>query len=327
MSRSNSFFWLAYDVPGGSDGKASAYNMRDLGLIPGLGRFPGEGIGNPLQYSCLENPMDGGALCKLLSMGLQRVRQDWATSLSLSFFDLHIGFSRGRSGGLVFPSLEEFSTVFVIHTVKGFGIVNKAEIDVFLLLFHDPADVGNLISGFYDFYKTSLNFWKFTVHVLLKPGLENFENYFPSVWDECNCVVVWAFFDIAFLWDWNEKWTLSSPVATAEFSKFVGILSAALSQHLPYDPAIPLLGLHTEEFRIERDTCTPMFITALFIIARTWKQPRCPSADEWIRKLWYVYTVKAFRLQMVVQAPMSATASSNDYLGLLDQRPSIWKLE
>ena len=57
-----------------------------------------------------------------------------------------------------------------------------------------------------------------------------------------------------------------------------------------YDPAIPLLGIHTEETRIERDTCTPMFITALFIIARTWKQPRCPSADEWMR-LWYIYTM------------------------------------
>ena len=60
-----------------------------------------------------------------------------------------------------------------------------------------------------------------------------------------------------------------------------------LQIELPYDPAIPLLGIHTEEIRIERDTCTPMFIAALFIIARTWKQPRCPSADEWIRKLWY----------------------------------------
>ena len=59
-----------------------------------------------------------------------------------------------------------------------------------------------------------------------------------------------------------------------------------LKLELPYDPAIPLLGIHTEETRIERDTCTPMFITALFITARTWKQPRCPSADEWIRKLW-----------------------------------------
>ena len=63
---------------------------------------------------------------------------------------------------------------------------------------------------------------------------------------------------------------------------------------LPYDPAIPLLGIHTEETRIVRDTCTPMFIAALFIIARTWKQPRCPSADEWIQKLWYIYTMEYY---------------------------------
>ena len=61
---------------------------------------------------------------------------------------------------------------------------------------------------------------------------------------------------------------------------------------LPYNPAILLLGIHTEETRIERDMCTPMFIAALFTIARTWKQPRCPSADEWIRKLWYIYTME-----------------------------------
>ena len=60
------------------------------------------------------------------------------------------------------------------------------------------------------------------------------------------------------------------------------------------DPAIPLLGIHTEETRIERNTCTPMFIAALFIIARTWKQPRCPSANEWIRKLWYIYTMEYY---------------------------------
>ena len=64
-----------------------------------------------------------------------------------------------------------------------------------------------------------------------------------------------------------------------------------LEIELPYDTAIPLLGIHTEETRIERDTCTSMFITALFIIARAWKQPRCPSADEWLRKLWYIYTM------------------------------------
>ena len=62
--------------------------------------------------------------------------------------------------------------------------------------------------------------------------------------------------------------------------------------YLPYDTAIPLLGINTEETRIERDKCTPMFIAALFIIARTWKPPRCPSADEWIRKLWYIYTME-----------------------------------
>ena len=64
-----------------------------------------------------------------------------------------------------------------------------------------------------------------------------------------------------------------------------------LEIELPYDPAIPLLGIHTKETRIERDTCTPMFIAVLFIIARTWKQPRCPSADECISKLWCIYTM------------------------------------
>ena len=67
-----------------------------------------------------------------------------------------------------------------------------------------------------------------------------------------------------------------------------------LEIELPYDPAIPLLSIHTEDTRSERDTCTPMFIAALFIIARTWKQPRCPSADEWIRKLWYIYTIEYY---------------------------------
>ena len=67
-----------------------------------------------------------------------------------------------------------------------------------------------------------------------------------------------------------------------------------LAIELPYDPAIPLLGIHTEETRTERDTCTPMFITALFTIARTWKQPRYPSADEWIRKLWYIHTMEYY---------------------------------
>ena len=124
-------------------------------------------------------------------------------------------------------SLRIFQSV-VIHTLKGFGVVNKAEVDVFLELscfFDDPVDVGKLMSGSSAFSKTSLNIWKFTFHVLLKPGLENFEHHFASVWDECNCVVVWAFFGNVFLCDWNEKWPF--PVLWI----FSGILSAAHSQH------------------------------------------------------------------------------------------------
>ena len=92
-----------------------------------------------------------------------------------------------------FHLFKNFSQFVVIHTVKGFGIVNKAEIDVFLELscfFSGPADVGNLNSGSSAFSKSSLNIWNFTVHVLLKPGLENFEHYFTSVWDKYNCAVV-----------------------------------------------------------------------------------------------------------------------------------------
>ena len=80
--------------------------------------------------------------------------------------------------------LKNFPHFVVIHTVKGFGVVNKAEIDVFLELscfLYDPADVGSLISGSFVFSKFSLNIWNFTVHILLKPGLENFEHYFASV--------------------------------------------------------------------------------------------------------------------------------------------------
>ena len=86
-----------------------------------------------------------------------------------------------------------FLQFVVINTVQVFGVVDKAEVDIFLELscfFHDPVDVGNLISGSSAFSKTSLNIWKFTVHVLLKPGLENLEHYFTSVSDDCNCTVV-----------------------------------------------------------------------------------------------------------------------------------------
>ena len=102
---------------------------------------------------------------------------------------------------------QNFPQFIVIHTVKVFGIVNK--VDVFLELscfFNDSTDVVNLISGSSAFSKSSFNIWKFTVHLLVKPGLESFEHYFASVWDECSCVVVWTLFNIVFLWDWNEHW-------------------------------------------------------------------------------------------------------------------------
>ena len=108
-----------------------------------------------------------------------------------------------------FQLLKNLPQFVVIHTVKGFGVVDKAKVDVFwefFCFFDDATDVGNFISGSSVFSKTSLNIWKFTVHIMLKPGLENFEHYFTSMWDECNCAVVWAFFGVVFLWDWNENW-------------------------------------------------------------------------------------------------------------------------
>ena len=103
---------------------------------------------------------------------------------------------------------KNFPQFVVMHTVKGFDVVSKAEVDVFLELscfFNDPIDVGNLISGSSAFSQSSWNIWKFMVHILMKPGLENFEHYFASMWDECNRAIVWTFFCIVFLWDWNEN--------------------------------------------------------------------------------------------------------------------------
>jgi len=97
----------------------------------------------------------------------------------------------------------------VIHTVKGFSIVNKAEIDVlleFCSFFYNPTDTGNLIFGSSAFPKSSLYIWKFLVHILLKPRLKDFKHYLASMWNECNCAIVWTFFGIALLWDWNENW-------------------------------------------------------------------------------------------------------------------------
>ena len=106
------------------------------------------------------------------------------------------------------PVSKNFMQFVVIHTVKAFSLVIEAEVDVFLefpCFFYDPTDVGNLISGFPAFSKSSLCIWKFSVHVLLKPSLKNFEHNLVSLWNACSCTVVWNSL-IAFLWDWNENW-------------------------------------------------------------------------------------------------------------------------
>ena len=98
---------------------------------------------------------------------------------------------------------------FVVIPNQRICIVNEAEVVVFRefsCFFYDPTNIGNLISSSSAISKSILNILKFSVHILLKPSLENFECYFASMWDECNCEVVWTFFGIAFLWGWNENW-------------------------------------------------------------------------------------------------------------------------
>ena len=124
----------------------------------------------------------------------------------LLFLDLYTVFS-GRGLVVWYSHLfQNFPQFIGIYTVKGFGIVNKAEIDVLLELscfFDDPVDVGILISCSSAFLKPA---WTSGSSWLLKSGSENFQHYCTSMWDECNCAVVWGFFGIAFLWDWNENW-------------------------------------------------------------------------------------------------------------------------
>ena len=132
-----------------------------------------------------------------------------------------------------------------MHTVKGFGIVNRAEVDVFLELscfFNDTMDVGNLTSGSSAFSKSSLMIWKFSVHVLLKPGLDSFEHYFASMWDECNCAIVWTFFGIGMKTDlfkccghcwvfqvcWHIEWSTFTASSVRIWNSSTGIPSPPL---------------------------------------------------------------------------------------------------
>ena len=104
--------------------------------------------------------------------------------------------------------LKNFSQFVVIHMVKGVSVINEAEGDVFLefsCFLYYPTDVGNLISGSSLFSKSIVYIWKFSDHILLKPSLKDFEHYFASILNECNCALVCTFFGIALLWDWNEN--------------------------------------------------------------------------------------------------------------------------
>ena len=121
-----------------------------------------------------------------------------------------------QAGHVVWYSchLKNFPKYVVIYTVNGFGVINKAEVNVFLefsWFFYDPRNVGNLISGSSAFSKSSLNIWNFSIHILLKSGLENSEHYFVSMWNECSREVAWTFFGITLLWDWNENWPFPVP--------------------------------------------------------------------------------------------------------------------
>ena len=135
---------------------------------------------------------------------------------------------------VLYPHIfKNFPQFVVIHAVEGCSIVNEAEVDVFLqypCFIYDPMNVGNLTSCSF-FSKSSLKIWKFSVHVLLKSALENFEHYFASVWDECVCTAVWTFFGIGLLWDWNENWAFLVLGPLLSFPNLLAYRVAALWQH------------------------------------------------------------------------------------------------
>ena len=133
-------------------------------------------------------------------------------SSSNCYFLTHIQNSQ-EEGKVVWYSLlyKYFSQFVVVHTVKGLSRVDEAEVDVFLefsCFFFDSMDVGSFVSGSSAFSKSSLYIWNFSVHILLKSNLNAIEHYLASLWSEYNYTVVWTYFGIAFLWDWNEYWHL-----------------------------------------------------------------------------------------------------------------------
>ena len=163
---------------------------------------------------------------------------------------------------------KNFPQFVQIHIVKGFGIDSKAEVDVFLELscfFDDPADVGSLISGSSAFSKSSLNIWKFSVHILLKASLENFEHYFANMWEECNCAVVWTFFGIVFFRT-GMKTDLFQSCGYCWVSKFASILELHISTNpgilQPHNPKQPSIHLSLPAIPSSK-TCPELCLNAL----------------------------------------------------------------
>ena len=139
-------------------------------------------------------------------LNLEPVHCSMSRSNCYFLFCIQVSQETGNPNSHFFKNFPQF---IVIHTVKGIGIINKEEIAVFLefsCFFYVPTVVGNLTSSSPVFSKSNLCIQKLSVHLLLKTSLKDFEHYFASMWNECNCVVVWSFFGIAFLWNWNENW-------------------------------------------------------------------------------------------------------------------------
>ena len=137
---------------------------------------------------------------------------------------------------------KNFPQFVVIHTVKGFSIINEAEVDVFLEIssfFYDPMDVDNLISNSSAFSKSSFYICKFSVHVVLTSSSEDFEHYFASMWNECNCVVVWTFFGIA-----------SFPLAI--YFTHGSVYMSMLSQFCPFSPSPAVSSSPTSEMNVNQ---------------------------------------------------------------------------
>ena len=139
----------------------------------------------------------------------------WTSLLSMSGFNscvltcIHVSQNTGK---VVWYSHLGWFSIVCCDPHKSFSVVDEAEVDIFLefsSFLHDPTNVGNLISGSCAFSKSSLYIWKFSVHILLKPSLKNFEHNLASMWNEQNSVVVWTSFGIVLFWDWNKNWPFS----------------------------------------------------------------------------------------------------------------------